>query len=123
MRLVPQVGEEELRHRAEQADMHLADQPLLHRVDGNAAEAQLVVHVSDIGKPPAKPIEGLAENHLEPATLGILQQSQVLRPKAAGATDGMILVDLRHLPAHGCGKAPAGGGLVAGGLRILALAC
>jgi hypothetical protein len=51
-----EVRQEELRHRPQEADMHVRDRPLLHRVDRDAEEAQLVEQLGDVGQLAPQPI-------------------------------------------------------------------
>ena len=67
-RLLAQIREVELRHRAEQADMHRGD--LAAARDGeelHAREAQPVVEIGDIGELAAEPVERLDDDHVEAA--------------------------------------------------------
>ena len=106
-RLVLEVRQVELGHRAEQADMHGADGTHVHGMQCDAAELEPVVQGGDVGQPATDPVQRLDHHDVEQAALGIGQQRLIARPGSTGTRERPILVDPGQLPALPLGVAAA----------------
>jgi hypothetical protein len=83
------------------------------RDDLHAREAPLLEQRGDIRLIAGDPAQRLAQHHIEPAALRILQQRLDTRPQDhARSGDGGVVVGARDLPASPPGKLPANPELV-----------
>ncbi|WPB83962.1 hypothetical protein R9Z33_17855 [Sediminicoccus rosea] len=98
MRLLRQILQEERRHRALEADVQLADLSLGDRHDAHIREAHLLVEARDVLLVPADPVQGLRQHHSEAPRPGV--GHKLLKARACGtrAAQGVVGVDLAHLP-------------------------
>ncbi len=79
--------------------MHSGDRAQVHRVQGDAMELQAVMQGGHIGELTAQPVQGFADDYLEPAGLQVRQELAVTVPEGAVAADGPVLIDLGKRPA------------------------
>ena len=85
--LLLEVGQEHLRHGAEQADMHRGDRADIDGVQRDAAELEPVVQGGDVGELAAQPVDRLDDDDVERAALGIGQQGAGSPGRAALAPE------------------------------------
>jgi hypothetical protein len=101
---VPQIH---LRHGAEHADVHGCDLAGGDRVQPNPQEAEAVVQIRNIRELAPEPVQGLGEDQIEAATVGVGLHLLERRPKPARPAQRAVGVDLDHRPALPLGMAAA----------------
>src|SRR5215472_5042774 len=120
--LLAQVRQVELGHGAQHSNVELGDRARGHGMNLDAAEAEAVVQVGDVGELAAQAVERLADDHIELLQLGVGDHLLVLRPEPAGPAQRPVGVDLDHGPALALGLAPADFDLVLDALLALQVA-
>jgi len=97
--LLLEVGEIELRHGAEHADVHRGD---LADVDGDeddAREGAAIVEIGNVGELASEAIKRFDDDHVEEAAIEVGQQLLIARPEAAGAAHRRVGVVVDRGPA------------------------
>jgi hypothetical protein len=83
-----------------------------HGVQFDAEERQPVVQIGDVGELAAEPVQGLDDDHVEPARRGVHLHLLERRAQSARAAQRAVRVDPYDLPALELGVPPADLGLV-----------
>ncbi|TCI00679.1 hypothetical protein EJV46_01320 [Roseococcus sp. SYP-B2431] len=105
--------------------MQLRDIALGNRHHPHAGESGLLVEAGDVLLVAADAVQRLGEDHLEPTGPGIGDQLLKAWPACCRARDGVVGINVDHLPALAFSPGPADSRLVLDrllGLRIAAVA-
>jgi hypothetical protein len=99
MGLQGQIAQEQRVHRALKAHVQLADLALGHGHQPDAGEGQQLEQARRVLLVAAQPVQPLRHHHLEPPAAYVLEQAPVAGAQCRGAAQGVVGVDLGHLPA------------------------
>ena len=105
--LLAQILQRHLGHHAHHSDMDRRDLAQRRREQPDLVEGQPVLQVGRVRQTPPEPVHGLADYHVEAASLGLTQQVLERRPEAARPAQRRVGEGVHHQPALRDGISPA----------------